>query len=204
MARPKQISDADLYRAAQRIYQLRGHHNFTLSELAREVNLSRAAIIQRLEGAEALKLALSADALSLFEGALRELPSTRDGNSLLSLATFIGSTLSERTQLASFLQNFQADLADEHLAELDERRTAALFDAVSQRMPKIAVAHESAVQAFVAHLGGTLLQWQVLSETVSAKDFMIERTKIWLQIAGIPLDAEAQSQQEKQANATEK
>ena len=190
MARPKQISDADLYRAAQRVYQRRGHHHFTLSELAREVKLSRAAIIQRLEGAEALKVALSADALSLFEGALRELPSARGGDSLIALAAFIGSTLSERTQLASFLQNFQADLADEHLAELDERRAAALFEAVSLRMPEIAVDHTSAVQAFVAHLGGSLLQWQILAETISAEAFMIERTRVWLQIAGIPCNAE--------------
>jgi TetR/AcrR family macrolide resistance operon transcriptional repressor len=188
MARPKQISDTDLYRAAQRVYQRRGHHNFTLSELAREVKLSRAAIIQRLDGAEALKIALSADALSFFEDALRVLPSTRDGNSLIALAAFIGDTLTERTQLASYLQNFQADLADKHLAELDERRAAALFDAVSERMPKIAVEHASAVQAFVAHMGGSLLQWQILAETVSAKQFMIERTRVWLQIAGIPHD----------------
>lgn len=188
MARPKQVSDEEVFSAAQRLYMLRGHQHFTLSELARELDISRSAIIQRFEGVDALKRTLSEQALAYFEQLLGAVPASRSGASLMALAECLGNMLGGRAQLASFLQGFQADLADEALAQLDTRRTEALFDAVSERMPEMAIEHDAAVEAFVAHLGGTLLQWQVLSEDVNPSDFLSARTRVWLRLAGIPLE----------------
>lgn len=189
MARPKQVSDEEVFRVAQRLYMLRGHQHFTVSELAREVNLSRAAIIQRFDGVEALKRVLSDQALTYFEALLDAVPRERSGASLTALAVCIGEMLEGRAQLANFLQGFQMDLADEALAQLDQRRTEALFNAVSARMPQLdVVEHSAAVDAFVAHLGGTLLQWQVLAEEVSPGEFLHERTRVWLRLAGISGD----------------
>ncbi len=186
MARPKQVSDEEVFRVAQRLYMLRGHQHFTVSELAREVDLSRAAIIQRFEGVESLKRVLSDQALTYFEELLDSVPRQRTGASLTELAVCIGEMLEGRAQLANFLQGFQTDLADEALAQLDQRRTEALFNAVSARMPQLdIVEHRAAVEAFVAHLGGTLLQWQVLPDEVSPADFLRERTQVWLRLAGI-------------------
>ncbi len=188
MARPKQVTDETLFSTAQHLYMVRGHQQFTLSELARELDISRAAIIQRFEGVEALKRTLSEQALTYFEKLLGSVSAARSAASLMALAVCIGDMLGSRAQLASFLQGFQADLADEALAQLDKRRTEVLFDAVSKRMPELVISHDAAVEAFIAHLGGTLLQWQVIPEEISPAKFLIERTRVWLYLAGIPLD----------------
>lgn len=49
MARPKLVSDTDVLEATRRVMLRQGSERFTLSDVAAEVGLSRAALIQRFE-----------------------------------------------------------------------------------------------------------------------------------------------------------
>lgn len=49
MPRPKRVSDSDVLDATRRIMLRQGPENFTLTDVAAEVGLSRAALIQRFE-----------------------------------------------------------------------------------------------------------------------------------------------------------
>ena len=139
MARPKQASDEEVLLAAHRIYTDRGHQGFTLSELARDVGLSRAAIIQRFDSADALRMKLARERIGHFATILESLPVARSGDALVSLAAFIGGMVGERRQLASFMQNMQADLGDGELRELEKSRGQAMLDAIAVRMPEVAI-----------------------------------------------------------------
>ena len=80
-----------------------------------------------------------------------------------------------------------SNIKDEELAKLERRREEALRAAVSARMPTVAIAREAAVNAFLAHIGGSLMQWEVKTD-IDAGTHLVERTKEWLRLAGIPRD----------------
>lgn len=191
MARPKQASDEQVLQAAHRIYAERGHQGFTLSQLARELGLSRAAIIQRFDSAEALRMRLARERIGDFRSLLEQLPAQRSGDALLSLAAFIGGLVGSRPQLAGFMQNLQTDLADDEMVQLEKDRGEAMLDAISVRMPETAIDNRSAALAFRAHISGSLLQWQVEERPITPRDFLVERTGEWLRLAGIPVSAAA-------------
>src|SRR5690606_11546328 len=56
MPRPKLHSDETILAAAQKVLLTRGPSNFTLSDVAREVGISRAALIQRFTDKATLHL----------------------------------------------------------------------------------------------------------------------------------------------------
>ncbi len=186
MARPKSASDADILKAAHRVYAQQGARGFTLSQVAREVGISRAAIIQRFDSAQSLKLVLTRQMIHEFRALLDTLPVERSGDALLSLVHFIGTMITSREQQSAFHQNLHSDLSDEKFVELEEERKAAWYGAIAQRMPRLGIANERAVALFAAHFGGSIMQWQALPETGSASDFLVSRTRDWLKLCGVP------------------
>lgn len=192
MARPKQASDDQVLQTAHRIYAERGHQGFTLSELARKVGLSRAAVIQRFGSAEALRMRLARQRIGYFRQLLEELPAERGGDSLLSLAAYIGGLVGSRPQLAAFMQNLQTDLSDSEMAQLEKDRGEAMLEAIAARMPELSIDKRSAALAFRAHISGSLLQWQVEERPITPRDFLVERTREWLRLVSVPFSQELQ------------
>ncbi len=190
MARPKHASDQQVLSAAHRIYSERGHRGFTLSELARDVDLSRAALIQRFGNVESLRMRLARERAGRLRQLLAELPVERSGDALIALAAFIGSMVEGRSGLASYMQAVQADLDDAELIHVEKERGAALSEAVACRMPELPIDNQSAALAFRAHLAGSLMQWQVEERPISARDFLVERTREWLRLVRLPFGDE--------------
>ncbi len=91
MARPKTASDTEILQAAHRVMIRRGFERFTVAEVAREVGVSRSAIIQRFESTEALKIRLTARMVERFRQTLDSLPVSRSEEGLLELTGFIGN-----------------------------------------------------------------------------------------------------------------
>ena len=185
MARPQTASDEDILQAALRVIVRRGHDEFTLSEVAEEVGLSRAAVILRFKGTAALKLTLTAHIVERFEQALRSLPVSCSGDGLLELVAFIGRKITSQGSLTAFMRTFHSNIKDSELAKLEMRRAQALRDAVAERMPATVIAHDSAVTAFVAHIGGCVMQWEVAGDA-DACSYLVERTIEWLKLARVP------------------
>lgn len=184
MARPQTVSDEEILLAARRVISSSGYDRFTLSEVAKAVGLSRAAIILRFKSTHDLKIALIKHMTAMFQDVLDRLPVFRSGDGLLVLVGFIGEVIAERDRLAGFMQSVQSDLNDAELLALEVKRVEVLRKAISDRMPEVGIDHQSAVIAFDANLGGSIMQWQVEKE-VSAFDFLVERTRAWLSLVGI-------------------
>ncbi len=190
MGRQKTASDEEILQAALRVIVRRGHSGFTLAAVAEEVGLSRAAIILRFKGTQALKVTLTEYMVEAFIGSLRSLPAARSGDALIDLVAFIGGKISGPGNLTAFMRTYHSNIKDDEMAKLELRRGNALRKAISDRMPKVAITHESAVSAFIAHVAGSLMGWEVQTKS-DAGTYLVERTREWLTLARVPYDRKA-------------
>lgn len=186
MARPQSVSDATILEAARHVIGRRGYEAFTLSEVAEEVGLSRAAIILRFQSTEALKLRLTRHFVDQFIIAIENLPVQRSGDGLIELARFIGQKLGDRGGVSTFFQMHSANMDNAELAALEVKRGEAWRNAISQRMPRTVLPHEDAVAAFAAHITGSILAWQTAAPPTDGEKFLTKRTRDWLTLAQIP------------------
>jgi AcrR family transcriptional regulator len=171
--RPRLATDNDILAAVFRAVARHGPANLTLADVAKEVGLSPAALVQRFGSKRELLLAAAADAASghafLFTG-LRERHSS-PAAAVLGLAecmTILGTT---RAQVANSLAFFQSDLTD---AEFQRHaRTGAhtfhtgirslLRDAISAGELKKCDT-EALARALHATLWGSVLGWVIDGE----------------------------------------
>lgn len=185
MARPQTASDDDILSAAQVVMERRGHEGFTLSEVAEEVGLSRAAITLRFKSAHALKLRLLEGNVDRFLQLLDTLPKTPSGDSLIEVAAFLGRVLGQRDSFVTFLSVYSGNMKDVGLAALERKRGFALRERISACMPQTILEHDQAVTAFEAHLTGSVMAWQGRSSQDPCA-YLVERTKMWLTLGRIP------------------
>lgn len=184
MARPFTATDDDILNAAGKVIARRGPDGFSISEVAADVGLSRAAIILRFKSTHALKVTLLTRMVERFAAALKALPQTASGDNVLRLAGFIGGYVRSRDSLKSFFSTYSTNLQHPDLLALELKRGQALREAISSVMPKAAIDHASAVAAFSAHLTGTIMAW-LAAEDESSRHYLVMRTRDWLILAGI-------------------
>lgn len=79
MPRPKRISDAEILDATRRVMLRDGAERFTLADVAREVGLSRAALIQRFVNKAGLERQVAASGLDALHGLIELNPITNKG-----------------------------------------------------------------------------------------------------------------------------
>ena len=186
MGRTQSVSDEEILEAASRVIGRSGYDAFTLTEVADDVGLSRAAIILRFQSTRALKLRLTAKLADEFITKIEALPAERGGEGLLALARFIGSHTKTRASVQTFMHRLRTNEEDPKLSAIDNRLIEAFFNAISVRMPETVLTHEASVLAFRAHVSGSLMNWQT-QENIGADDYLEERTRDWLKLANIPV-----------------
>lgn len=184
MARTQSVSDGEILAAARNVFERRGLHGFTLTDVAAEVGLSRAAVILRFDSTHALKVVLMTRLVEEFALALDSLPKSPGGDNLLVIAAFIGRHATNRGALPAFFANYAANMEDPDLANLEKKRGEALHAAILRVMPPTRLDRKSAAIAFGAHLTGTIMNWVAVEETDS-EAFIVQRTRDWLRLAGI-------------------
>ncbi len=79
MPRPKLVSDTDILAATRRVMLRDGAERFTLADVAREVGLSRAALIQRFANKAGLEKQVAASGLDALHGLIADSPITNKG-----------------------------------------------------------------------------------------------------------------------------
>lgn len=184
MGRPFSASDDDILQAAGKVIARRGPDAFSIAEVAADVGLSRAAIILRFKSTHFLKVTLLARMVENFSALLKTLPQSPGGDNVLRLAAFIGSYVHSRESSAKFFSSYTTNIQDRELRELERKRGDALVAAISSVMPEVAIDHQSAVAAFSAHLGGSIVAWLARDDDDS-RGFLVTRTRDWLKLAGV-------------------
>lgn len=184
MARPFTATDEQIIDAAHAVMARRGADHFTVSEVAREVGLSRAAITQRFNGVEALRSIVVNQLSSSFEQKIAQLNVAPGAPGLLDIANLVGMMAGARCRFSAFLLDYTSNISDRSRREFEERRGAVLRAAVARVMPPLAISQSAAVDAYMANLIGSLIAWQS-SEHPDAAEFLRRRTRDWLLLAGI-------------------
>jgi TetR/AcrR family macrolide resistance operon transcriptional repressor len=190
MARTSTVSDDEIFEAARKVIGRRGADAFTLSEVASDVGLSRAAIILRFKSTHDLKITILGRMVNQFIRLLDDLPKVPGGDHLIAVAEFIGNHAGNQDASASFFSDYSRNLKDTELLALEKRRGDALHLAITNVMPETAVERSSAVIAFRAHLAGSIMAWVASNET-DPGIYLAERTREWLRLVGIPFTDKA-------------
>jgi AcrR family transcriptional regulator len=187
MGRPFTASDEEVLQAAARVLLRRGPDGFSIAEVASEVGIGRTAIILRFKSTHALKMMLMTQFVEHFAASIAALPKLSGGNGLLQLAAFVGAKVHSRENGAKFFAGFSANLEDPDLLRLEAERGDILRKAISAAMPEVAIAHDSAVTAFLAHLTGNIIAWLSTDDADPCR-YLVMRTKEWLALASISFD----------------
>lgn len=190
MGRLQSVTDHEILQAARKVIAKRGPDAFTLSEVAEEVGLSRAAIILRFKSTQALKVTIVTEQVGFFIDAMAQIQAKPGGDGLLEVAAFLGAYVGNRKGSASFFRSYSSNVQDRELVKLENQRGAALRAVMSRAMPKVSIDHEAAVDAFNAHIAGSIIVW-LGSNDPDAYGFLVRRTKEWLRLVGIPFSESA-------------
>lgn len=192
MARPLSVTDDQILDATQAVWEQLGPHGLTMSEIAREVGLSRAAISLRFGSLDDLKRRLVQRMAVSFEERLGEIRLDPGAAGLIAFARMLGTMMRSREQFKNFMLRYNAGLHDPILLELENRRSAALQALVTGVMPETAIDKTAAVDAFLAQMTGSMMNWQTMHHP-DAAEFLMERTVNWIRLAGIPYDDDSKN-----------
>ncbi|WP_417620978.1 TetR/AcrR family transcriptional regulator [Parasphingorhabdus sp.] len=184
MPRPLSATDDDIMEAAQKVLALRGSNGFSVSEVARELSLSRTAITLRFKSAQNLKQQVLRRNAELFKGKLGNLKLEKGAAGLIEIAELIGGMTNGRQNFSDYMARYASNVNDPDAMEIEQQRGQILREAILAVMPETTLPPEDAADAFMAHLTGSLMNWQGRS-TISASSFLRERTIKWLRLVGI-------------------
>ncbi len=193
MARPISVTDEEIFVASRRLLADLGPANFTLSLVAREVGLTRAAIAQRFGTKEALKYFVMHRMTTELEEKTAALAIELGPDGLITIARWLGQSLRNRQASASFWGRLSANFNDTVLAEMEERRGAIMRALVGRAMPQTRVGHSDAINAFMAHMTGSMMNWQMQAGD-DPLAYMEKRARIWMALAGIEADTPVKGQ----------
>ncbi len=184
MARPQSVSDDEILDAAERVLDEMGHDRFSISEVARQLGLSRAAITFRFEGPDALRRLALARKVARMERHIDGWTIEPGAAGLLEIAGRIGVMAGGRAGFARSMLRFSDNLDDPVAREVELHRGDIVRAAIAKAMPDTAVARTEAIDAFMAHVTGSLVAWQA-STGIDAETFLRQRTLVWLRLTGI-------------------
>lgn len=187
MARPLSVTDAQVLDATAAVLAELGPHELSISEIARRVGLSRAAITQRFGTIDDLKRRLMDRMVAEFETRMQTVVVESGAAGLIRIAEMLGTMIGKRERFTNFMYRYNTSIQDPILMVLEERRGDALRALIARAMPPIAIEQPAAVDAFMAHMTGSMMNWHT-SQHPDASEFLRERAVIWVRLASIPLD----------------
>jgi AcrR family transcriptional regulator len=191
MARPLSATDEDILQSAQQVMRRRGFDGFSLSEVAREVGLTRTAIALRFKSTDELKRTLIRRNMENYEARLADLKLEQGAAGLLAIADRVAEMAGSRDNFSGYMLRFSSNIKDPVLLEIEERRGMILRRAITTAMPETAIDRQAAADVFMAHLTGSLINWQT-SDEANARAFIRQRVMNWLRLAGIPCGESAE------------
>lgn len=160
MARPKLVSDADVLDAARRV-MLRSEP-FTLSDVADEVGLSRAALIQRFENRAGLQLRVSQRGTEQLAEWLAAAPEGRSISHAWRFLDNLVNAMGDENRLPAQLLLLRDDVIDPALNGLARQRNSLIRDAIAARLPDDGPMSSSDMASLLqAVLQGAMLQWGI-------------------------------------------
>lgn len=187
MARPQTVSDDEILNAAEQVLDMLGADRFSISEVARQLGLSRAAITFRFPGPDELRRLALARKVARMEKHISEWEIATGAAGLLEIACRIGRMAGGSAGFARSMMRYRNNLDDPFAREMELHRGDIVRAAIAKAMPETVVSRTEAVDAFMANITGSLMAWQATSDS-DAETFLRDRTLVWLRMTGIAED----------------
>lgn len=173
--RPKLHSDEAILDATMEVLLRRGPAGFTLNDVAVELGMSRAALIQRFKNKDTLYRRVMERSGAQRRDYLASMPVEVGAQGLWRFLTEIISGMGTGEGLDSYLLLAWQDLRDTTLRRMALERNLMVREAIAVRLPKMAERNEVAavLQDVIA---GATMQWMVEREP-SLTRYVLERVR---------------------------
>jgi len=132
--RPKTVDDNTVLDAALKIMLRPQREAFTLSDVATEVGLSRAALIQRFQNRDGLQLRVAERGLQMLEEYLQEAPSHQGVDDVWTFLRTLVNSMGSDDRLPSLLMMLRDDMVDKELNTIAKARNRLIRNAISERL----------------------------------------------------------------------
>ncbi len=156
MPRPKTVSDQDVISAALLLLEQKGSA-FTLSDIARSVNLSRATLIQRFGNREGVLLHMAREHVAATEEWLRTLSADPQFDDLTTFLHHIVDAMGSGADISTHVAIAAIEAREPALKELAGKRYALVQQAIADRLEgDDRLTRARAIHAVIA---GVSMQW---------------------------------------------
>ena len=183
MPRPKTVADDAVLDAALRIMLRPQREAFTLSDVALEVGLSRAALIQRFQNRGGLQLSVAERGLRLLEGYIQSAPAGRGVNHAWSFVHDLVTSMGSDDRLPSLLMMLRDDMVDAELNRIAGARNRMIREAIAQRLPESVEGDADAVASLIqVTLQGAVVQGGI-DKAPDLKRHILHHIRLLLQLA---------------------
>ena len=172
--RPRTVPDTEILAAAGRIIGRLGPSRFTLADVAAEVGLSAATLLQRFGSKRGLMLALAGAAVESADacfGTIRAAHPDSALDALLAAATDMARHVESPEVMANHLAFLQLDLSDPDFHRLALENNARVLAGYRALLDDAVAAGELApcdtgrlARAVGAMSGGSLIAWAIMRE----------------------------------------
>lgn len=169
--RPRTVPDAEILAAAGRIIGRLGPSRFTLADVATEVGLSPATLVQRFGSKRGLMLALAGSAADSVDACFDALRAERPNaplETLLAAATEMARHVDTPEEMANHLAFLQIDLSDPEFHRLALDNNTRILAGYRALLDEAVTAGELAAcdtgrlaRAVGAISGGSLIGWAI-------------------------------------------
>lgn len=181
MPRPKLHSDDTILAAAQKVLLVRGPSSFTLSDVAREVGISRAALIQRFTDKATLHLKVMERSTREVRDYFADASPETGLAALWTLLKDLIDGMGAGEGFAGYLLLEWSDVVDERLNALARERNALVRAAIRDRLPNAPRDPDNAATLIQSVIQGATMQW-LIDKRGALNIFVIDRTRLMLEI----------------------
>lgn len=183
MPRRKTISDEEILDRALPLMVSAGPHAFTLADLAREVGIAPATLLQRFGSKQDLIHRAFAQDNARFMAWIEMLPAGVGAEVVIGIYTEATEQFGDDPSLADHLLWLREDIRDPVMNRLSLERFALFRAAIVARMPPMRVPADTAARLLDAQHHGAIVQWG-LEPQGSLADFVRRSLEDWFRLAG--------------------
>jgi AcrR family transcriptional regulator len=183
MPRHKSINDEELLDRALPVIARAGPAGFTLADLAREVGVSPATLLQRFGDKQTLiERAFSRDN-ERFVVWIESLPADGGVDAVVRIYSEATKLFGENPSLADHLLWLREDIRDPNLNRLALQRFKLFRAEIVKRLPQMRISPAAAARLLDAQYHGAVIQW-ALEPRGRLADFVIRSLRDWFRLGG--------------------
>lgn len=164
MPRPKLHSDETILAAAQKVLLEKGPSSFTLTDVANEVGISRAALIQRFTDKKTLHFKVMERSTREVRDYFAAAPEDRGLDALWAMLADLIAGMGAGDDFAGYLLLEWNDVVDADLNRLARERNGMVLAAIRRRLPD--GPHDPGMAASIIQsvIQGASMQWLIARE----------------------------------------